>query len=826
MQTAAGGPLRIKFTPEQIAQFESQATRVPGMNNSGGNRYREEGVQAQQYQEQEAKRREQERLSRMEMRPTLKRKATTAEKLRGKKDEYEQVPQVVGMSGADPLLSLYPEIVGFNGIGALAKTGLWNVTKYVPKTWAGNWGRQYFVGNAFKNSFNGTVPTLASQTTSLLYQPVKQNETGLTSLKFFERPTLSNTQELAGATKWERNFKPKWHVANYPGYQLKGLMKGSLLEKQLSKNGTININQLSAYFNKASQIEKEIANKVLAEKFAGQKTIDYNQFKKAIQDELITYERVPQTKYAKYGMDRLGLTNNVEGQFEEGPLVLAGIPQNVPLQEPLPGIKINTFTFESPKIPIGNNKHYNPTTLGHSRTYTTPDEPNILHVMESQSDWAQKSLGLTKAEKTAIQNIDEQLKTGTPTGFSTLEELQVQKQAILDRAFQRTQGISYQSQHLHDNYLQRQLQENLRYAAENGQTKMRYPTSETAAKIEGYQKVNHTQLNELSNQQMKLGEQFENGEISWEEYDKMIDAINKQKKELFGKEYDPKHQTILKKYADFPKLFQKLFKDQQVRTVTDAKGNTWYEVDVPNGYLSRELQFKQGGKMNILEFLKNGSGIHIKKKNRGKFTSYCGGKVTDECIQKGKNSSNPAIRKRATFAANARKWKHQNGGIIKADEGTKLTFGQKVNNWFNSDLGQVVTNGVSQLFNGIQQANNQNKLNDRLQKWKQAYINSIEPEDFSQQVEQEEEQLKQANPDYNSSPIVTAHKKWFLENQALNSVKQKAAQEADQIINEQLLNNQQQSSGGFNIGNIGSMIQAGFGIFGSLQGNKKQATSV
>ena len=66
--------------------------------------------------------------------------------------------------------------------------------------------------------------------------------------------------------------------------------------------------------------------------------------------------------------------------------------------------------------------------------------------------------------------------------------------------------------------------------------------------------------------------------------------------------------------------------------------------------------------MNVLEFLKNGSGIHIKKKNRGKFTDYCGGKVTDECIQRGKNSSNPAIRKRATFAANARKWKHKKGG--------------------------------------------------------------------------------------------------------------------------------------------------------------------
>lgn len=62
--------------------------------------------------------------------------------------------------------------------------------------------------------------------------------------------------------------------------------------------------------------------------------------------------------------------------------------------------------------------------------------------------------------------------------------------------------------------------------------------------------------------------------------------------------------------------------------------------------------------------LKKG-GIHIKKKNRGKFTEYCGGKVTEECIAKGKNSKDPKIRKRATFAANARKWKHENGGILK-----------------------------------------------------------------------------------------------------------------------------------------------------------------
>lgn len=61
---------------------------------------------------------------------------------------------------------------------------------------------------------------------------------------------------------------------------------------------------------------------------------------------------------------------------------------------------------------------------------------------------------------------------------------------------------------------------------------------------------------------------------------------------------------------------------------------------------------------------KKGSGIHIKKENRGSFTEYCGGKVTSECIRRGKNSPNPKIRKKATFADNARKWKKENGGTL------------------------------------------------------------------------------------------------------------------------------------------------------------------
>lgn len=74
--------------------------------------------------------------------------------------------------------------------------------------------------------------------------------------------------------------------------------------------------------------------------------------------------------------------------------------------------------------------------------------------------------------------------------------------------------------------------------------------------------------------------------------------------------------------------------------------------------LSQFCRSNSNNETNMIDFFKKGYKIRIKKQNRGKFTEYCGGKVTEECIRRGKNSSNPKIRKRATFAANARKWKH------------------------------------------------------------------------------------------------------------------------------------------------------------------------
>lgn len=73
-------------------------------------------------------------------------------------------------------------------------------------------------------------------------------------------------------------------------------------------------------------------------------------------------------------------------------------------------------------------------------------------------------------------------------------------------------------------------------------------------------------------------------------------------------------------------------------------------------------------KVEYLQYLKNGSKIHIKESQKGSFTRYCNGKVTNECIRRGKNSPDPKIRKKANFAANSRSWarkrKHKNGGVI------------------------------------------------------------------------------------------------------------------------------------------------------------------
>lgn len=60
-----------------------------------------------------------------------------------------------------------------------------------------------------------------------------------------------------------------------------------------------------------------------------------------------------------------------------------------------------------------------------------------------------------------------------------------------------------------------------------------------------------------------------------------------------------------------------------------------------------------------MKFKMGGSGIHIKPENKGKFTATkkATGKSTEELT----HSKNPVTKKRAIFAQNAAKWKHEDG---------------------------------------------------------------------------------------------------------------------------------------------------------------------
>lgn len=189
--------------------------------------------------------------------------------------------------------------------------------------------------------------------------------------------------------------------------------------------------------------------------------------------------------------------------------------------------------------------------------------------------------------------------------------------------------------------------------------------------------------------------------------------------------------------------------------IGNAKHILPYDLRIPRNWNDKNIYralipVTGGGYLYSAGFNKRGGKMHIKKENKGKFTEYCNGKITNECISKGKHSSNPVIRKRAIFAENARHFKHKSGGIIKAQQGTNFTT--KVGNFMNSGWGQLAQNAISGITSAIaknkeaaanaekQKADNeattneaiaeatkkiQEKQNQNYQKWVSDYIQGL-----------------------------------------------------------------------------------------------------
>ena len=222
--------------------------------------------------------------------------------------------------------------------------------------------------------------------------------------------------------------------------------------------------------------------------------------------------------------------------------------------------------------------------------------------------------------------------------------------------------------------------------------------------------------------------------------------------------------------------------------------NNW---DSPRAkILSKVLNFKQR--------LKSKMGIFSKEQPRGKQ------------LKKGGKAFIPEVNV-LDSDPKAYKYVKKKYKMRSAQQGTKLSgFGNFLNN--NSEL---ITNAIGSIVGGIQK----DKYRKELEQWKAAQLAAqlAAPEDFTKQVLEEEEKLKQENPDYNSSPIVTAFKANQLANQALINARNKLSPQLDNQIAQQLKNFNSSNSG------FGDILTTGLGLVGnylSNGNNKKQTAAV
>ena len=80
-------------------------------------------------------------------------------------------------------------------------------------------------------------------------------------------------------------------IQRFPGFQIKSLLPGNPLEQQLSNKGTIAVNNIRQYMTHRSKMDQDIVNNVLRQNvFDGLDKIDYNAFRKAVQDNLLDIE--------------------------------------------------------------------------------------------------------------------------------------------------------------------------------------------------------------------------------------------------------------------------------------------------------------------------------------------------------------------------------------------------------------------------------------------------------------------------------------------------------------------------------------------------------
>lgn len=116
-------------------------------------------------------------------------------------------------------------------------------------------------------------------------------------------------------------------------------------------------------------------------------------------------------------------------------------------------------------------------------------------------------------------------------------------------------------------------------------------------------------------------------------------------------------------FKNIPYIKRQIEGIEALRADHDDAWDAWADQAIENLYTNYVNDLKATGVIPVeYRKFKSGGKIHIKKKNRGKFTALK--KRTGHSASWFKAHGTPAQKKMAVFALNARKWKHSYGGII------------------------------------------------------------------------------------------------------------------------------------------------------------------
>lgn len=477
---------------------------------------------------------------------------------------------------------------------------------------------------------------MAMKGASKLYGKMFNNKT---TTPIVENVVQEATPIVKKESIYQHSVPFKIEQPNTNTLQLKSTMMGSPLEKQLSKDGMLSINSLQAHLNNPSTsiADRTMIRKVLDERFAGQSKINYNDLRKAVSDEMVPLEKNFDSNHSNYGLKNIGyqtsntkpninLDDEIRGYTEMAnnpaydEVTRTGYRLHIDeLKKIKENPKENTSIVYSNKEKFGRGStdHFeNEGTLGHSRILVSNEEPDVMHILEQQSDYYQKhdmkynlenmtrnvnrlnellKNKITLLEHMKATNTDLQGNPITPIDIKNMEMV-IKSQTEANKLNNGNLANYTQKELLGKTHQDRLLQENVAYAAQNGQTMMRYPTPETAAKIQGYTPtMESNKLYNLPDGTKGYYKHMINNNVYFTKEGAEFGELVKFDKNVFETSnnnlYSSEHQTILKKYADNPKMIKKIL-GQDTRTVTDSKGNSWYEFDIPEAFRKGKAEIK------------------------------------------------------------------------------------------------------------------------------------------------------------------------------------------------------------------------------------------